>query len=182
MKNICVFCSSREEVSIRYKEVATKCGELIAQHGLTLIYGGSNAGLMARVSNAVMDNGGKVMGVYPEILSHTEPFNPRVSVPVIVNSMTIRKDVMMSNADAFIILPGGVGTLDELFGVLTLKVLEGFDKPVMIVNTDGFWEKLKDLCNYLAQEMFVVPYLFDMYRMVDTPEEAFKRLGFVSND
>ncbi len=182
MKKICVFCGAREDVDLKYKEVATRCGELIAKYGLTLVYGGSNSGLMSRISNAVMDNGGEVMGVYPDILNQNEPFSARVSNPVIVDNMSIRKSVMNSNADAFIILPGGSGTLDELFEIITLKILKGHNKPVMIINTDGYWQKLEELFKHMVEEKFASSTLFEAYRMVDTPEEALKRLGFGSDD
>jgi hypothetical protein len=178
MKNIAVFCGAHEIVDPKYKAVATRCGELIARHGLTLIYGGSNAGLMARVSDATVDNGGKVIGIYPSILNDKEPFSEKITTAIIVDNMSVRKDVMITNADAFVILPGGVGTLDELFEIITLKILGGHNKPIIIVNTDGYWNKLGELCESMVNEKFVDSIVFETYRMVATPEEAFKRLGF----
>jgi uncharacterized protein (TIGR00730 family) len=107
-----------------------------------------------------------------------EPFSEKITTAIIVDSMSVRKDVMITNADAFVILPGGVGTLDELFEIITLKILGGHNKPIIIVNTDGYWNKLGELCESMVNEKFVDSIVFETYRMVTTPEEAFKRLGF----
>lgn len=178
MKNICVFCGAHEGIALKYQEVAKRCGELIAQYGLTMVYGGSNSGLMARVSDSVMDNGGDVIGIYPTILNQKEPISSKISTSIIVDNMSVRKHVMISNADAFLILPGGAGTLDELFDVITLKMLGAHNKPIIIVSTDGYWRNFEALCKDIVDEKFAGSALFETYRMVATPEEAFKRLGF----
>ncbi len=178
MKNICVFCGARQGLDPIYAEAARRCGELIAEYGLNLLYGGSNSGLMAKISDAVVDNGGKVIGIYPGILNQKEPLNPRIDVPIIVETMSIRKNVMISNADAFIILPGGAGTLDELFEVMTLKILGWHNKPIIIISTDNYWKSFEQLCEDIVTAGFAAPVLFDTYRIVATPEEAFKQLGF----
>lgn len=178
MKNICVFCGAREGISLKYQEVAKQCGELIAQHGLTLVYGGSNSGLMARISDATVDSGGKVVGIYPKILNEKEPLSYKISHPIMVDTMSIRKSVMLSNADAFIVLPGGIGTLDELFEIITLKILGYHNKPIIIISTDGYWAKLEALLQAIVEAKFADARLFDAYRIVATPEEAFERLGF----
>jgi hypothetical protein len=165
-------------VDLKYQEVAKRCGELIAQHGLALVYGGSNSGLMARISDSVLHNGGNVIGVYPAILNLKEPLSHKITTPVIVSNMSTRKEVMISNADAFIILPGGAGTLDELFEIITLKVLGDHNKPIIIISTDDYWRKFEELCKDIVDAKFADSVLFETYRVVATPEEAFKRLGF----
>jgi uncharacterized protein (TIGR00730 family) len=100
-KKICVFCGSREEVSVEFKDLATRCGEMIVEKDMVLIYGGSNTGLMARVSSAVNKAGGKVIGVYPKLLDEKEPLSAEISDPIMVDSLAVRKEIMMINADAF---------------------------------------------------------------------------------
>jgi uncharacterized protein (TIGR00730 family) len=176
-KKICVFCGSREEVSVEFKDLATRCGEMIVEKDMVLIYGGSNTGLMARVSSAVNKAGGKVIGVYPKLLDEKEPLSAEISDPIMVDSLAVRKEIMMINADAFLILPGGVGTLDEAFEILTLKVL-GYNKPVVFLNHNGYWDKFQELCEHIVQNKFATHKLFDAYRMANNLEEAFEKMGF----
>lgn len=176
IKKICVFCGAREDVDQEFKDIATRCGELMLQKNIDLVYGGSNSGLMARVSSAVSQGGGKVIGVYPKLLNEKEPLSAEISDPILVDSLAVRKEIMIINSDAFIVLPGGVGTLDEIFEILTLKML-GYEKPVVLVNHNGYWNKFQELCEHVVSNKFAAPKLFDLYRMADTIEEAFERLG-----
>jgi uncharacterized protein (TIGR00730 family) len=128
---LCVFCGSKQSVDESFKIEARRCGEMMASRKITLVYGGTPFGLMRELSSAVMAGKGKVLGIYPNVLNEMEPIDFDVTQTIIVDSMGIRKDVMISNSDAFLILPGGIGTLDELFEVITLKDLKVISKPMI---------------------------------------------------
>lgn len=178
IKNICVFCGARNSVAKEYRELAALCGKLMGKFNLTLIYGGTNAGLMGTISNEALANGAEVIGIYPQIIGLKEPINPNLKNVIYVNSMFERKNLMIQKADAFLILPGGAGTLDEAFEVITLKVLLEHNKPIVFLNHNGYWDILNQLFKHMVDQDFAGSYLFDTYRFVSTPEEAFAKLGF----
>jgi uncharacterized protein (TIGR00730 family) len=178
IKNICVFCGARDAVAAEYKELAERCGKLIGALQLTLIYGGTGSGLMGKISNEALASGAEVIGVYPNILGHNEPINPNLKNCIYVDSMYERKKLMIEKADAFVVLPGGAGTLDEAFEIITLKVLKEHNKPIIFINHNGYWDVLNQLFKHLVDNEFAGSYLFDTYRFVATPEEAFAKLGF----
>ena len=151
---------------------------MIGALGLSLIYGGGGAGLMGKVANEALANGAEVIGVYPKLLSLKEPVNPNLKNYISVDSMFERKKIMIEKADAFIILPGGAGTLDEAFEVITLKVLQEHNKPIIFVNHNNYWDILNQLFKHMVDQDFAGSYLFDTYRFVSSPEEAFTKLGF----
>ena len=178
IKNICVFCGARNSVAAEFKEVAARCGKLIGALQLTLVYGGGSNGLMGVVSNEALAGGAEVIGVYPKVLGLKEPVNPNLKNCIYVDSMYERKHIMIDKADAFIILPGGAGTLDEVFEIITLKVLQEHNKPIIFINHNGYWDMLNQLFKHIVENGFAGSDLFDTYRFVSTPEEAFAKLGF----
>ncbi len=175
---LCVFCSARKNLEEKYKLEAQKCGEMIAKNGITLVYGGTPFGLMKEISHAVITNKGKVIGVYPNVLNQIEPINYEVTHTILVDTMGVRKDVMISNSDAFLILPGGIGTLDEFFEVITLKDLKVHKKQIIIYNFDGYWDPLIALCNHMVKNGFAPDDLFSYMTVVDKLEDIFAVLGF----
>ena len=143
IKRICVFCgSSTPKNNNLFKDEAKKIGNLIFEKKIELVYGGAKIGIMGIISNQIIDRGGKVIGVIPKILSSKEIINERVDELIIVDSMHERKKKMYELADAFIILPGGVGTLEELSEILTWKVLGLEKNNIYIVNLDGYFNNL----------------------------------------
>ncbi len=178
IKSVCVFCGSRVPHNESFIELAARCGEVIGELGLTLVYGGGGTGLMGVVSKAANERGAEVVGIYPRFLHEREPLSRHVSEAFIVDSMFERKKIMIERSDAFIILPGGVGTLDEIFEIITLKTLEMLDKPLIFINKDGYWDTLNDMLRHIADNNLVSPHVFDSYRFVPTVEEAFIKLGF----
>jgi len=178
IKNIGVFCGARNSVAKEYKELAARCGKLIGALQLTLVYGGTSAGLMGEVSNEALAAGAEVIGVYPKLLGLKEPINPNLKNCIFVDSMYERKRLLIDKADAYIILPGGAGTLDEAFEIITLKMLGEHNKPIIFVNHNGYWDILNQLFKHIVDKDFAGSYLFDSYRLVSTPEEAFAKLGF----
>lgn len=178
IKSVCVFCGARETVDEKYKLLARQCGILIAKYGMTLVYGAGRTGLMGAVSDGAFRNGAKVIGVYPKTIEGKEPLNDQVTELFIVGDMSVRKNMMIEKSDAFFILPGGMGTLDEAFEIITLSALGALNKPIIWVNQDGYWNEIKAMINKVASEGFARPNLFDCFNFVNTLEEAFKKIGY----
>lgn len=178
IKNIGVFCGARQEVDEEFKNLAVDCGKLIAKYGCTLVYGGGNSGLMGKVSHATHDNGGTVIGVYPRILNEKEPLNPDIDYTYLVDTMFKRKEDLITKSDAFIILPGGIGTLDEVFEVLTLKILGENDKPIIFLNHKNYWRPVLDLLTHIVDHKFASPMIFDKFHFADTLPDVFAKLGY----
>lgn len=174
---LCVFCGAKQNVEQEYKDLAIECGKRMAASNYKLVYGGSNTGLMAAISYAVMNSGGHVMGVYPKLLHEKEPLSLQISEHILVDTLSIRKDIMISTSDAFLILPGGVGTLDELFEILTLKSLGAHNKPIILLNYEGFWDDLLLMCKNITDRGFINETVMDCMEVVSTLEEAFAALA-----
>ena len=179
IKNVAVYCGASATVDQEYTDLATKCGEMIAGHKLGLVYGGGDSGLMGAVARSTQSNGGVVTGVYPKVLNEREPLKEDMDHTHLVGKMADRKVEMSKLSQAFIILPGGFGTLDEFFEVATLKYL-GVDeqKPIMIINHNGYWNKLRDLINHIVAKEFAPTRVLETFTFVDTLEDAFSKLGF----
>ena len=142
IKYVCVFCGSKLGASPAFREAATALGQALARKGLGLVYGGAGQGLMGTVADAVLDGGGEAIGVIPHGLARQEFANPRLTKAHFVGSMHERKALMESLSDAFIALPGGFGTMDELFEALTWAQLGLHQKPLGLVDTDGYYAPL----------------------------------------
>lgn len=178
IKSIGVFCGARKPSEAKFSTLAQDCGNLIGKLGLKLVYGGANTGMMGLVSNAAYEAGAYVYAVYPRFLNEREPLSHSVSEMIIVDTMSERKRIMIDESDAFIILPGGIGTLDEFFEVLTLKYLDVSNKPIIIINVDNYWDPLNKLIAHIAEYDFIAPKVFDSYHVANSAEEALKKLGF----
>jgi hypothetical protein len=152
---LCVFCGSSPGRSAAYTASARRLGSLFARRGIGLVYGGGNVGLMGVVADAVLAEGGEVIGVIPRALVDRELAHARLSELVVVDSMHERKQHMHDRADGFIALPGGFGTLDELFEALTWAQLGMHRKPCGLLDVDGFWEPLLALVQRQVAEEFV---------------------------
>jgi uncharacterized protein (TIGR00730 family) len=155
MKRVCVFCGSSPGRGPRYLEAASRFGAILAERGLALVYGGSRSGLMGAVADAVLAGGGEVVGVLPEFLGSKEIAHPGVTRLEIVSSMHERKARMAALADAFVALPGGFGTLDEIFEILTWAQLGLHDKPCAVLNVDGYFDGLLGFLDRAASEQLL---------------------------
>ncbi len=142
IKSIAVFCGSKAGNNPIYKEHAAALGILLAQRNITLIYGGGNKGLMAAIANAALDGSGNVIGVMPELLASREHQHDGITELILVDTMHTRKKLIYERCDAAIILPGGFGTLDEFFEILTWNQLTIHDKPIFILNSDNYYSAL----------------------------------------
>ena len=155
MKNVCVFCGSSAGNRESYKTAARKLGHLLAEKELTLVYGGSNVGLMAIIADEVLALGGKVIGVMPDSLIEKEVAHPGLTEFIRSDSMSDRKEIMMKMSDGFIAMPGGVGTLDELFEVMSWNQLGLMSKPLALLNTEQYWDGLLTFLDHTVREDFV---------------------------
>jgi len=147
-------------------------GQILAEHSIPLIYGGGRLGLMGEVSDSVLAAGGNVVGVIPQHLIEMEVAHHGVSDLVVVDGMHSRKRRMFDLSDAFIVLPGGLGTLDELFEILTWKQLRLHSKPVILVNTKGYWDPLLTLTGHLVSEGFARSESQLLFQLVESVTEA----------
>ena len=157
MHSICVFCGSSSRAKEVYVEAARRTGREIARRGLRLVYGGAGIGLMGALADAALEAGGEVVGVIPQTLVEREVAHSRLTEQHVVESMHDRKALMSGLADAFLALPGGLGTLDELFETLTWAQLGLHRKPVALLNVEGYFDDLLRFYDRAAAEGFLHP-------------------------
>jgi hypothetical protein len=155
LKSICTYAGSGPGTNPAFKEAARRFGSILAENGIALIYGGGSSGLMGACANAVLDGGGFVTGIIPEFLVDREHMLLRSQERIITRDMHERKRLMFERADAFVALPGGVGTLEELVEQLTWSQLGRHKKPIMVANIEGFWEPLRALLHHMEQLQFI---------------------------
>lgn len=172
IKSLCVFCGSSAGKDPAMAGMAYRLGASLAGHGIRLVYGGGNVGLMGQVAQGVMENGGFVTGVIPEHLLKMEVGHTGLSELVVVDNMHNRKARMFELADAFAVLPGGLGTLDETFEILTWKQLGLHDKPVVLVDEFGFWDPLLVMIDKMIADGFVAPRHRSLFAVAAKAEDA----------
>ena len=176
IKSVCVYCGSSNGVADEIKEVATLVGKTLAQKGITTVYGGGHVGLMGMTADAALQAGGEVIGIIPDHLQRAEVQHQGLTELLITDSMHTRKRLMVDRSDAFLILPGGLGTLDEMFEILTWRQLELHDKPVIMINWLGYWDKIIDAIDHAIEVGFVRPHHRDNLTIVDSVEAAMEAL------
>lgn len=174
---VCVFCGSSARVDERYRASATALGQLIAQRGDELVYGGGRVGLMGLVADAALSGGARVTGVIPRFLMNLEVGHGSVSELVITDSMHQRKADMYERADAFVVLPGGLGTLDETLEVLTWSQLQLSTKPVVLVDVAGYWQPLLALIDHTIASGFSRAENRNLFRVVETVDAVFDAIN-----
>ena len=159
IKTICVYCGSGPGSNHRFIEAAIALGKVLAENRIRLVYGGGSIGLMGALATSVLDHGGTVTGIIPDFLTSRENALTRVQELVVTPDMHERKRLMFERSDAFVALPGGVGTLEELVEQLTWKQLGRHTKPILLANVDGFWEPLLALLAHMRATQFIRPNL-----------------------
>ena len=159
IRTVCVYCGSGPGTNPRFVEAAIAFGKVLAENGIRLVYGGGSIGLMGAVAKSVLDHGGKVTGIIPEFLRGRENALTRVQEMIITPDMHERKRLMFEHSDAFVALPGGIGTLEELVEQMTWQQLGRHTKPVLLANIDGFWEPLLALLAHMRETEFIRPSL-----------------------
>lgn len=175
-KFLCVYCASSDRVDPKYSAVATQVGAEITRRQWALVYGGGKTGLMGAVARGVKSGGGRVVGVIPEFMKVRELEFTEADELISVLTMRERKMLMETRADAFLALPGGWGTLEELLEILTLAHLEVLHKPVIILNQDGFYDDLLRLFDRIVAEKFMHATIRGKYAVVQTVAEIFPLL------
>jgi len=169
---ICVYCASSSKVDKAYFKATQKLGKTIAARGITLIYGGGSAGLMGCIADAVLKDKGQVIGILPRFMEKVEWGHKGLTQLNLVKDMHERKRLLIKDVDGVVALPGGCGTLEELMEVITLKRLGKFTKPIIILNTNGFYDHLKLLLEKMIHERFMRTEHGEIWKFVNLPEEV----------
>ena len=175
-KLLCVYCSSSDRLDAKYFAAAEAFGRAMAARGWGLVYGGGRTGLMGAVARAVKSDGGRVIGVIPKFMKAKELAYDGADELVTVLTMRERKTIMETRADAFVALPGGWGTLEEMMEIITLRSLNVLCKPCVFFNQDGFYDDLLRLFEKMTREQFTKPSHRELYAMGATVDEVFARL------
>lgn len=177
LKRICVYCGSRRGHRVGYRKAATELGQFLAARGIELVYGGGSVGLMGVLADSVVRSGGNVIGVIPEFLAVKELLHPGISDMRLVPDMHARKAMMADLADAFIALPGGFGTFEELFETMTWSQLGLHAKPIGLLNVDGFFDHLLAFLELGFEEGFLKPADRELFHVEEDVERLLQRLA-----
>jgi len=176
IKTVCVYCGSGPGTNPRFVEAATALGKTFAENDVRLVYGGGSLGLMGALAKSTLDHGGSVTGIIPEFLTARENALARVQELIVTPDMHERKRLMFERSDAFIALPGGIGTLEELVEQLTWQQLGRHAKPILLANIDGFWEPLLALLAHMRATQFIRPTLAVEILKAERVEDILPRL------
>ena len=176
MKTVCVFCASNRGSNAEYERVAAEFGSMLAAHGLNLVYGGANVGLMRCVAEAAMAGGSKVTGIITEFLAGRHLAQSGLAEMLTVSTMQERKATMERLSDGFVVLPGGFGTMDEMFEIMSGGQLGFHKKPIVVLNINGFYNHLKAQLEFMVSEKMLLPQHAAMVQFADTPAETIDQL------
>lgn len=171
--SLCVYCASSIKVDAAYRDAATRLGTLLGENGIRLVFGGGRVGLMGLLADAALAAGSEVIGVIPEHLHKAEVGHEGVTELHIVDNMHVRKELMFRLSDAIAVLPGGLGTLDETFEIITWRQLELHDKPIVLVNVEGYWQPFLDLVSHVCETGFASHSAKRLFSVTDSVEDLF---------
>lgn len=174
---VCVYCGSSGKGRDSHRTAAVTLGRLLADAGIRLVYGGGQVGLMGLLADSAIDEGGTVIGIIPHFLDELEVGNQRCAELIRTPNMHERKSKMAELSDAFVILPGGLGTLDETFEILTWRQLGLHDKPIVVVDVDGYWAPLRTMVTHMANERYTAQEHLDLLTFVDSVEDVVPTLA-----
>jgi len=177
IRSVCVFCSSSNSAGPVFMDSARELGRGLGRMGLTLIYGGASIGMMGQTASGVHEEGGRVVGVLPEFFREKEIEYLDADELIVTPDMRSRKAIMEENADAFIALPGGIGTLEELTEILSMRQLKLMSKPLILVNIDGFFDNLRTLLEDMVRRKFVKPEFLTTLILVANAQAALDYLA-----
>jgi uncharacterized protein (TIGR00730 family) len=177
-KSVCVFCGASNSVDKKFLDIGAEFGKLLAERDITLVYGGGDCGVMGAVANSTMKNGGYAIGVFPRSLRNIENEHKSLTEITIVDTMHERKQNMFERSDAFIVFPGGFGTMDEMFEIITWKQLMLHNKPIVIFNYQGYWDPLIALMKNIIEYRFAKTEVATYYHVVDKLEDIIDVLGY----
>ncbi|MDX9694406.1 MAG: TIGR00730 family Rossman fold protein [Bacteroidales bacterium] len=176
ISKVCVFCASSHKVDKKYFDVAENIARVLVENNITTVYGGGAVGLMGKLADTVIELNGKIIGIIPEFMMDVEWGHKSITDLVIVNDMHERKKKLIENIDAIIILPGGSGTLEETMEVITLKRLGKFTKPIIFLNTDGFYNQLFGFFDKMIDEKFMREEHRNMWSSVNHPKDIIEAI------
>ena len=168
VKSLCVYCGASDLVDPEYRQAALELGTRLAEAGIELVYGGGRIGLMGRLADAARQGGGRVTGIIPAHLHDREIGHHGISELIVVGSMHERKQLMFERADAFAVLPGGLGTIEEAFEIITWKQLRLHDKPIVLVSVAGYWQRFGSLVDHVIDSGFASRQVGSLFQVVDT--------------
>lgn len=166
-KSAAVFCGASNDVAQTHLDLGAELGEEFAKNDIRLVYGGGDCGVMGAIANGTMNNGGKVTGVFPHSLKNLENEHENLTEIIMVDTMHQRKEIMYQRSNAFIILPGGFGTMDEMFEIICWKQLKLHNKPIIIMNHNGYWNHLISLMDNIIAKRFAKKEVHSFYEVVD---------------
>jgi uncharacterized protein (TIGR00730 family) len=176
VQSLCVYCGSAGRVSETYRQAARDLGAALARHRIELIYGGGRVGLMGLCADATMAAGGRVTGIIPRHLHDIEVGHHGVTRLLVTENMHERKRLMFELSDAFAVLPGGLGTLDETFEIITWRQLGLHDKPIVVIDVEGYWQPFQAMVQHIVEHGFARPNVLSLFKVVPTIEAAFEAL------
>jgi uncharacterized protein (TIGR00730 family) len=171
LSRICIFCASSSQVDEKYLEAARIIGKILATRGIKVVYGGGSIGLMGALASSVLENKGEIIGVIPKFMMQLEWGNTNITELIIVENMAERKSKFIDNVDAVIAMPGGTGTLEELAETISLKKLGLFTKPIIILNTEGFYNHLLLFFEQMIRDNFIRTEHKQLFSVAKYPEE-----------
>lgn len=177
LRTLCVYCGSNAGTDPVFTELARALGRCCAEAGVGIVFGGGRVGLMGQLAEAALASGGRVVGIMPEHLRRLEVGYEEVSELVVVESMHARKALMAERSDAFCVLPGGVGTLDEMIEIITWKQLRLHDKPIVLLDQGGFWQPLLRLFAHQREAGFLRPAHLGLFDVVDSLDGVFEAIA-----
>jgi uncharacterized protein (TIGR00730 family) len=188
IQTVCVYCGSGFGSDPVFVQTAAELGRRMGEQGISLVYGGGNVGLMGTVARSVLDHGGYVTGIIPDFLKSREKLLDDVQETIVVSDMHTRKRLMFEKADAFVALPGGIGTLEELVEQMTWAQLGQHTKPILLLSVKGFWKPLLTLVAHMREQGFIRPGLELNYLVAERVEEVLpmleasaRRVGVTAN-
>lgn len=177
IKSLCVYCGSSDRGNPTHHDAALRLGGIMAKAGVRLVYGGGRIGMMGRIADAVMERGGEVIGIIPQFLEQVEVGHSGVTQLIVTDNMHDRKQKMAEMSDAFLIMPGGLGTLEETFEILTWKQLGLHQKPIIIADIDGYWHHLTELIDHMIAESYAKEENRALFQVIDSIDELLPALS-----
>jgi len=171
LKKVCVYAASSKQIHPEYLQAAREAGEELAKASIEIVYGGGAVGLMGAIADGALSRKGRVTGIIPRFMMDLEWGHPDISEMVVVEDMHIRKARMIEGSDAVLALPGGCGTLEELFEAITMKRLGLYFKPIILLNTRGGYDRVVDVLEHCVEERFMDDRHRDMWRVAATPSD-----------
>ena len=181
IKSLTIYCSASQKIDKKFFKLARKTAEIISNYKIKVVYGGGNVGLMGEIANTLVDLNKEIIGIIPEFLVKKEKLNFKIKKLKVVNDMTKRKEQLFKLGDAFLVLPGGTGTLEEVIEVLSWKILKLHNKPIIILNFENYWSPLLKQFEKIIKIKFGNKNLQNQYQVIKKPKELEKILKLWTN-